>query len=182
VFVFIALDFCDGTLVAFIGAIAGFFLVTGLRTMPSSSTVFSWVDWSSITLLAMMMLVNNVYTTTGVFEWLSYRILLFCRGRVYLLYFLLNLFSMFVAAILPNVTAVLLLAPVVLQMAKARFSTPIPFSSPSRFGDRGNAFISNPHIDDFNCVHTALLPGRASRFHQSLSSFRSSSSRHSAAA
>ncbi|KAJ4462970.1 putative P protein [Paratrimastix pyriformis] len=169
VFVLIALDWVNATLVAFAGAIIGWFIVTGIRGAPSTETVFGWVDWSSITLLMMMMIINNLYATTGVFEWMSYKILIICKGRPVLLFLLLNAFGMIVSAFLPNVTAVLLISPVILQMAKGLDITPVPLfygliffttmgGCMTLIGDPPNLIIGNNLNIDFVTFLVNLAP------------------------
>ncbi|MBN1815397.1 MAG: ArsB/NhaD family transporter, partial [Anaerolineae bacterium] len=76
-----------------------------------------YVDFSVIFLVLGMMIVVGIIEETGVFQWLSYQAYRLSGGRVWLLVIILMLLTAVCSALLDNVTTMLLVAPITLQIA-----------------------------------------------------------------
>jgi Na+/H+ antiporter NhaD/arsenite permease-like protein len=76
------------------------------------------VDWNVIFLILGMMIFMAMFSETGVFRWLAYRVFRLSRGNAWLLGLVLILLTGFVSSLLNNVTAMLLLVPLTIQIAE----------------------------------------------------------------
>jgi Na+/H+ antiporter NhaD/arsenite permease-like protein len=76
------------------------------------------VDWNVIFLILGMMIFMAMFGETGVFRWLAYRVFRLTRGDAWLLGLVLVLLTGFVSSLLNNVTAMLLLVPLSIQIAE----------------------------------------------------------------
>ncbi len=110
------------TLVALGGAVA--VLLLGL---VSQEEAFENVDWNVIFLLAGMMIIANTLRRTGVFEWLSFKIIDLARGEPVRVLLLLSTLTAGASAFLDNVTTVVLMVPLTILVAKSLGLTPVPF-------------------------------------------------------
>ena len=64
-----------------------------------------------------MMIVVGVIEETGIFQWMAYQAYRLSRGRLWLLVVILMLLTSVASALLDNVTTMLLVAPITLQIA-----------------------------------------------------------------
>ncbi|HID61768.1 MAG TPA: TRAP transporter large permease subunit, partial [Anaerolineae bacterium] len=76
-----------------------------------------YVDFNVIFLVMGMMIVVGVIEETGIFQWMAYQAYRFSRGRLWLLVVILMLLTSVASALLDNVTTMLLVAPITLQIA-----------------------------------------------------------------
>ncbi len=75
------------------------------------------VDFEVIFLLLGMMIVIGVIEGTGIFQWLAYQAYKLSRGKVALLTVILMLIAALTSALLDNVTTMLLMTPIILEVA-----------------------------------------------------------------
>jgi Na+/H+ antiporter NhaD/arsenite permease-like protein len=92
-----------------------------------------YVDFDVIFLLMGMMIVIGVIEETGVFQWLAYRAYRLSRGRIWLLSIILMTLTAVASALLDNVTTMLLIAPITLQIALAVGIDPLSLLLPEVF-------------------------------------------------
>jgi Na+/H+ antiporter NhaD/arsenite permease-like protein len=76
-----------------------------------------YVDFNVIFLVMGMMIVVGVIEETGIFQWLAYQAYRLSQGRVWVLVTILMLLTSVASALLDNVTTMLLVAPITLQIA-----------------------------------------------------------------
>lgn len=129
VYVFILLELIHRTLVAIYGSMVAlffFFLMNGGET-ESIKTIMLHQEWSTLGLLFGMMLLVGELSHTGVFEWLAVRLLVSSKGSFRRLLILLSLLTAFASAFLDNVTTMLLLAPVTIDMCNILKVDPRPY-------------------------------------------------------
>ena len=69
----------------------------------------------------------HVLSTTGAFEYLSVEILAYSGGDLKKLFILLNIATAVMSAFLDNVTTILLVAPVTIEMCQVSGTNPFPF-------------------------------------------------------
>ncbi len=117
----IALDWAHRTAVALAGA--GIMVLTGAVDQEHAIDL---IDWSTLGLLAGMMIIVGLTERTGVFEYLALRAAQLSRGRPLRLVFLLAAVTGLLSAFLDNLTAILLIVPVTLLVADLLGLAPIP--------------------------------------------------------
>jgi Na+/H+ antiporter NhaD/arsenite permease-like protein len=76
-----------------------------------------YVDFDVIFLVMGMMIVIGVIEETGIFQWLAYQAYRISRGKMWLLVSILMLITAVASALLDNVTTMLLMAPITVQIA-----------------------------------------------------------------
>ncbi len=76
-----------------------------------------YVDFDVIFLVMGMMIVIGVIEETGIFQWLAYQAYRLSRGRMWLLVSILMVITAVASALLDNVTTMLLMAPITVQIA-----------------------------------------------------------------
>lgn len=129
VYLFILLEWIHRTLVAIFGSMIAlffYFLMHGGET-ESIRTVMLHQEWSTLGLLFGMMLLVGELSHTGIFEWLSVRLLVSSKGSFRRLLVLLCLLTAVASAFLDNVTTMLLLAPVTIDMCNILSVDPRPY-------------------------------------------------------
>lgn len=84
-------------------------------------------EWSTLGLLFGMMLIVGELSHTGIFEWIAVRLLVSSNGSFKLLLVLLCLLTGIASAFLDNVTTMLLLAPVTIDMCYILDVDPRPY-------------------------------------------------------
>lgn len=77
----------------------------------------SYVDFDVIFLVLGMMIVIAVIEETGIFQWMAYQAYRLSGGRIWLLVTILIVITAVASALLDNVTTMLLMAPITIQIA-----------------------------------------------------------------
>jgi Na+/H+ antiporter NhaD/arsenite permease-like protein len=121
--IFIATEHLHSTMAAMLGVavVLGVSLVG--RPINEELFIFSFgqaidrVDFNVIFLVLGMMIVIGVIEETGIFQWMAYQAYRLSQGRVWLLVAILMLLTSISSALLDNVTTMLLVAPITLQIA-----------------------------------------------------------------
>jgi Na+/H+ antiporter NhaD/arsenite permease-like protein len=115
--------------------IFGFSLVGG--TFFPDLFVFSfeqaleYIDFEVIFLLLGMMIVIGVIEETGIFQWTAYQAYRLSHGRVWLLVIILMSITTVASALLDNVTTMLLITPIILEIALALKINPLSLVLPA---------------------------------------------------
>ncbi len=123
VLILIATGKLHNTLAALVGASLVYF-VSYLGT-PVNENLFiftfqqslTYVDWNVIFLIMGMMIVIAVVENTGIFQWLAFTAYRISRGKLILLLPILMLITGIASAFLDNVTTMLLMTPISVQIA-----------------------------------------------------------------
>lgn len=89
-----------------------------------------YVDWNVIFLIMGMMIVIAVVEETGIFQWLAYTSYRISGGRVWLLMAILMVVTGVASAILDNVTTMLLMTPITIQISLALGINPLALLMP----------------------------------------------------
>ncbi|MFZ5425486.1 MAG: SLC13 family permease [Thermodesulfobacteriota bacterium] len=85
------------------------------------------VDWNVVFLLISMMIIVNIMTKTGVFQYVAIKAAKVGRGEPYTIMAIFAVVTAIGSAFLDNVTTVLLLAPVTLLIAQELEVDPVPY-------------------------------------------------------
>jgi Na+/H+ antiporter NhaD/arsenite permease-like protein len=118
----IATEKFDRTLVALLGGL----LVIALGVIDQE-TAFEAIDFNVIFLLAGMMIIAAGLAQTGFFEYIAGQAIHLSRGEPFRLLVILALLTAVLAAVLDNVTTVVLLTPVTLSIARTLGVSPLPY-------------------------------------------------------
>eukprot|EP00004_Rigifila_ramosa_P017746 TRINITY_DN434_c0_g1_i1.p1 TRINITY_DN434_c0_g1~~TRINITY_DN434_c0_g1_i1.p1 ORF type:complete len:618 (+),score=152.95 TRINITY_DN434_c0_g1_i1:606-2459(+) len=142
------------TLAAFIGSFLGVAAVSYIQGAPSLHEVVTWMDIGSLALLFGMMLMVHIFSTTGFFQFAAIRTLELSKGDLRVLMCLLSLVTAFLSAFLDNVTTILLIAPVTIEVCKVLEVNAMPYlvseaifsnlgGTTTMIGDPPNIIIGN---------------------------------------
>ncbi|MCJ7661831.1 MAG: hypothetical protein MUO67_22020 [Anaerolineales bacterium] len=131
VFIAISMHLLHETTAALLGA-AAVFLVTyiggtlnpDLRILTFEEAM-TFVDWNVIFLILGMMIFMAILSETNVFKWLAFHLYRLARGDTWLIVVLLVSLTGFTSALLNDVTAILLIAPLSIQLAVALGFSPL---------------------------------------------------------
>ncbi len=136
VLVLIATGKLHNTLAALLGASVlfavsylGHIIVEDLYIFDFESAL-RYVDWNVIFLIMGMMIVIAVVERTGIFQWLAYQAYRLSRGRLWLLLPILMVVTGVASAFLDNVTTMLLMTPITVQIALAMGINPLALLIP----------------------------------------------------
>ncbi len=156
VYILIAFDILHRTLAAFLGATVLLLITHTLGTFDESYNILTYeqamrtVDWNVIFLLMGMMIIVGVLKVSGVFQWLAYKSFQVARGQIFLLSSALCIVTATVSAFLDNVTTMLLLTPVTMEIALVLGVSPFVFLLPeilaSNFGGTATLIGDPPNI------------------------------------
>ena len=89
-----------------------------------------YVDWNVIFLIMGMMIVIAVIERTGIFQWLAFMAYRISGGRIWLLMPILMIVTGVGSAFLDNVTTMLLMTPITIQIAMAMGLNPLALLMP----------------------------------------------------
>ena len=129
VYFFILIEVIHRTLVAIFGSmVAGMFLFAMHNGETESiRQLMLHLEWSTLGLLFGMMLLVGELSHTGVFEWCAVRLLMASKGSFVRLIVLLCMLTAVASAFLDNVTTMLLIAPVTIDMCSILDVDPRPY-------------------------------------------------------
>jgi Na+/H+ antiporter NhaD/arsenite permease-like protein len=139
VYVIIALEWLHRTLAALLGATLMLFISYTLGAFDQSYFILSFedamhaMDMNVIFLLLGMMIIVGVLKKTGLFQWLAYKSYALARGNVLVLAVLFMWITAVVSAFLDNVTTMLLMIPVTIEIALTLKVNPITLLIPEVF-------------------------------------------------
>ncbi len=118
----IASERFDRTLIALLGGL----LVVVLGVIDQEEA-FAAIDFNVIFLLAGMMVLAGGLSRTGFFEYVAGYAIHFSQGKPFRLLIILAILTAILAAVLDNVTTVVLLTPVTLSIARTLRVSPFPY-------------------------------------------------------
>ena len=121
-YLLIAGERIDKTLAALLGGLAMILL-----GVVDQAAAFAGIDLNVIFLLAGMMVLAQILGRTGFFQLVAIRAVRLGHGRPVRILVILSLVTALLSAVLPNVTSVVLLAPVTLYVASVLRISPLPF-------------------------------------------------------
>jgi Na+/H+ antiporter NhaD/arsenite permease-like protein len=160
----IASERVDRTLVAMLGG-----LLVVILGIIDQDEAFASVDFNVIFLLAGMMVLAGGLSQTGFFEYVAGLAIQRSRGEPFRLLVILAVATALLAAILDNVTTVVLLTPVTLSIARTLRVSPLPYlvsqifasnigGTATLIGDPPNILIGSAAGLDFDDFLLNLAP------------------------
>ena len=139
VYAFIAFELMHRTLAALVGASVILFVSYTVGTFNPGFRILTFddamraIDGNVIFLLLAMMIIVGVLKRTGVFQWMAYKSFQLARGSIYALAVLLMVITAVTSAFLDNVTTMLLIIPVTIEIALALGINPLTLLLPEVF-------------------------------------------------
>jgi Na+/H+ antiporter NhaD/arsenite permease-like protein len=172
----IAFGKLHNTLAALLGMSAVFAVSYLGRPLSDELFIFTfqgalqYIDWNVIFLIMGMMIVIAVVERTGVFQWLAFNAYRLSGGRIWLLMIILMVIAGIASATLDNVTTMLLMTPITVQIALALGINPLALLIPevmasnvagisTLIGTPTNILIGSYAGLSFNDFLTNLTPG-----------------------
>jgi Na+/H+ antiporter NhaD/arsenite permease-like protein len=156
VYVLIAFEILHRTLAAFLGAAVLLLITHTFGHFNEAYSIITYeqalhaVDWNVIFLLMGMMIIVGVLKVSGVFQWLAYKSFQVARGHIFVLSAALCVVTAVTSAFLDNVTTMLLLTPVTMEIAVVLGVSPFVFLIPeilaSNFGGTATLIGDPPNI------------------------------------
>lgn len=135
-YVLISFELLHRTLAAMLGAATMLVISYTLGTFDPEYHILSYesaihaIDMNVIFLLMGMMIIVGILKHTGVFQWCAYKCYQLARGNVVVLAIILMAFTAVASAFLDNVTTMLLLTPVSIEIALSLGISPIALLIP----------------------------------------------------
>jgi Na+/H+ antiporter NhaD/arsenite permease-like protein len=134
------------------------------------TSALSYVDWNVIFLVMGMMIIIATVERTGIFQWLAFNAYKLSGARIWLLMPILMLITGVASAFLDNVTTMLLMAPMTIQISLAMGINPLVLLMPevmasniagvsTLVGTPTNILIGSYGKISFNAFLTNLTPG-----------------------
>ena len=174
--VLIATARLHNTLSALVGAVLLLAVSYFGRPIAESLFVFdflgalNYVDWNVIFLILGMMIVIAVIERTGIFQWLAFTAYRISGGRTWLLLIILMIITGVTSAFLDNVTTMLLMTPITVQVALSLGLNPLALLMPevmasnvfgisTLIGTPTNILIGSYANISFDKFLTNLTPG-----------------------
>ncbi|MCX7746952.1 MAG: ArsB/NhaD family transporter [Clostridia bacterium] len=121
-YIFIITEKADRVVVALGGGIL--MILSGLLT---DKNAFGAIDLNTLALLISMMVIVMVMKRTGVFEYLAIKMVKLAKGEPWKIMVYLSLVTAFFSAFLDNVTTILLILPITLDITKELHLKLVPF-------------------------------------------------------
>ena len=131
-YIFIATERIPKVTIALLGA--GLTILLGLVSQAKTigdvlnpNYFINFIDFNVIFLLVSMMIIVNITTRSGVFNYIANELLKSTKGYPILILATLGIFTAVVSAFLDNVTTVILILPITFAISKTLDIDPIPF-------------------------------------------------------
>jgi Na+/H+ antiporter NhaD/arsenite permease-like protein len=139
VYVLIALETFHRTLAALVGGALLLMVTYTAGQFSQDYFIISFedaikaIDMNVVFLLFGMMIVVGVMKKTGVFQWLALKAFEVARGNVFGLAAIMMFITAFISAFLDNVTTMLLVTPVTIEISRALKLNPLSLMLPEAF-------------------------------------------------
>ena len=147
---------------------AAFMVIVGVVDLHNVFT--KHIEWGTITLLIGMMILVNITSKSGVFQYVAIKAAIGAQGHPIKILISLSLLTALGSAVLDNVTTVLRVVPVTLSITRILQVNPVPYllseiifsnigGTATLIGDPPNIMIgsANKHLD-FNAFLLNLAP------------------------
>ncbi len=139
VYILIAFEIMHRTLAAFLGAAILLFITYTAGTFNPDYIILTFekatgaIDLNVIFLLMSMMLIVGVLKKTGVFQWLAFKCYQIAGGNAFILSAILMVMTAVISAFLDNVTTMILIIPVTINIASVLKINPLTLLLPEVF-------------------------------------------------
>jgi len=121
-FLLIVFEVFDTSLIALLGALA----MVVLRILTPEAAIEA-IDFETILLLLAMMILVNIASKSGIFAWLNIKIASLTKGNPLLIFLLFSFFTAIFSAFLDNVTTIILIVPLTIELIQGMGKDPKPY-------------------------------------------------------
>lgn len=121
-FLLIAFEVYDKSLIALFGAL----LMVIFRILTPEEAIMA-IEFETILLLLAMMILVNIASKSGIFEWLNVKIAALTRGNPLAIFLLFSFLTAVFSAFLDNVTTVILIVPLTIELLRGMGKDPKPY-------------------------------------------------------
>jgi len=121
-FIFIVIERFDKSLTALLGAL----MMVIFRILTPEEAIHA-IEFETILLLMAMMILVNIASKSGIFEWLNVKIAAFTKGNPLAIFLLFSVLTAVFSAFLDNVTTVILIVPLTIELVKGMGRDPKPY-------------------------------------------------------
>jgi Na+/H+ antiporter NhaD/arsenite permease-like protein len=121
-FIMIVFELYDKSLVALSGALL--MVISGVLTPDEAIEA---IEFETILLLLGMMILVHIASKSGVFAWLNVRIASLTRGNPLAIFLFFSLITAILSAFLDNVTTVILIVPLTIELVRGMGRDPKPY-------------------------------------------------------
>ncbi len=166
-YILISFELLHRTMAAMLGASIMLVISYTFGTLNPEYHILSYdsaikaIDMNVIFLLMGMMIIVGILKHTGIFQWCAYKCYQLARGNVYMLAVILMGFTAFASAFLDNVTTMLLLTPVTIEIAVSLGITPLALLIPeimaSNIGGTATLIGDPPNIMIGSYAHLTFI-------------------------
>ena len=118
-YILIIFEVAHRTVVSMLAATTAIAVLGVLDERPSLEEIMTWIDIETVTLLFSMMVMVSILSETGLFNFIGFKAFQVTKGRVWPLMAVLCTVTALVSAVLDNVTTVLLMTPIIIQLCEA---------------------------------------------------------------
>jgi Na+/H+ antiporter NhaD/arsenite permease-like protein len=130
IFIFSYILIFSGKFDRTIAALFGLFLMVTSGYLFGFTTfekILANVNWEVIILLFGMMTYVALLSQTGFFKYLGVKTVILSKGQTWRIFVYLSLLTAFISMVVDNVTTILLIIPMTIEIAKLQKINPIPF-------------------------------------------------------
>lgn len=121
-FALIAFEVFDKSLVALFGA-----LLMVILGVLSPEEAIEAIEFETILLLLGMMILVHIASKSGIFEWLNVKIASFTKGNPLFIFLFFSILTAVFSAFLDNVTTVILIVPLTIELVRGMGKDPKPY-------------------------------------------------------
>jgi len=122
VYFFIATGYRERAIAAMVGV-----AVLGLLGILTKEEMFLYIDTNALGILFGMMVIVGVLSEANFFRWLGIQLVNFCKGNTFYIFILFTLMAAFLSALLDNVTTILFMVAITLDISEYLKLNPKPF-------------------------------------------------------
>jgi Na+/H+ antiporter NhaD/arsenite permease-like protein len=128
IIIFILTYICISTEVVnkIISALTGGLIMIAIGIMSEKTAFSTYVDWDVLFLLIGMMLIIGIVRQTGIFQYIAIKTAKLAKGDPIRIMLFMFAVTAAISAFLPNVTTIMIVAPVTLLMAVELGISPVP--------------------------------------------------------
>uniref|UniRef100_A0A1A9WPV7 Citrate transporter-like domain-containing protein n=1 Tax=Glossina brevipalpis TaxID=37001 RepID=A0A1A9WPV7_9MUSC len=101
-------------------------VLAGMDSRPGMDEIIKWIDLETLMLLFGMMVLVAILSESGVFDSLAVFAYQIAKGNLWVLIYVLCLFTSLLSAFLDNVTMMLLVTPVTIRLCEVTNLNPVP--------------------------------------------------------
>jgi len=170
-YVFIVSEKINKTIVVLLGSLIVFVLKIYLDPHHSNQLLHAleYIDFNVIALIIGMMIIVNLTSQSGLFTAIAMKIIVWSKGNIKVIFFLLMVLTALLTAFLSNVTTVMIMTPIFLAISLRFKINPLPFlmseillsnigGAMTPLGDMTNIIIASKAGFSFMKVATYMGP------------------------